>query len=99
MQSSVFRTFQGWLAMSQTAPTEGTLRVFPDVLLSNAYIILRPFMRPKHEPVSENPLDVANWEFGAHILEYLSTLRPEHMAIQISRRRRSRVSHRFMEGM
>lgn len=42
-QSSIFRTFQGWLAMSEKGPTQGTLKVFPDVLLSSAYIILRPF--------------------------------------------------------
>ncbi|KAF9045976.1 DUF1479-domain-containing protein [Hymenopellis radicata] len=45
-QSSIFRSFQGWLAMSETAPTQGTLKLFPDVLLSNAYLILRPFFRP-----------------------------------------------------
>ncbi|KAF9460315.1 DUF1479-domain-containing protein [Collybia nuda] len=45
-QSSIFRTFQGWLAMSETAPTQGTLKVFPNVQLSNAYLILRPFFRP-----------------------------------------------------
>ncbi|KAL5532885.1 hypothetical protein ACEPAF_4659 [Sanghuangporus sanghuang] len=30
-QASVFRTFQGWLALSETSPHEGTLQVFPDV--------------------------------------------------------------------
>ncbi|KAF5393590.1 hypothetical protein D9757_000008 [Collybiopsis confluens] len=35
-QASVFRTFQGWVSMSETAPTQGTLKVFPNVLLSNA---------------------------------------------------------------
>ncbi|KAF7317164.1 hypothetical protein HMN09_00451300 [Mycena chlorophos] len=61
-QSSVFRTFQGWLALSQTGPGNGTLRVFPDVLLSNAYIILRPFFRPLVAADSEGIWDANNWE-------------------------------------
>ncbi|TEB23287.1 hypothetical protein FA13DRAFT_1916723 [Coprinellus micaceus] len=64
-QSTVFRTFQGWLAMSETAPGEGTLQVFPDVLLSNAYIILRPFFRPRTPAASSSDAlnDPKNWEF------------------------------------
>ncbi|KAF8896652.1 DUF1479-domain-containing protein [Infundibulicybe gibba] len=61
--SSVFRTFQGWLAMSETAPTQGTLKVFPDVLLSTAYIMLRPFFRPIVDH-PEKELSPENWEFG-----------------------------------
>ncbi|KAJ6596183.1 hypothetical protein DFH09DRAFT_1134327 [Mycena vulgaris] len=62
-QSSVFRTFQGWLALSKTGPHQGTLKVFPDVLLSNAYIILRPFFRPLVPADSKDILDAKNWEF------------------------------------
>ncbi|KAF8813418.1 DUF1479-domain-containing protein [Phlegmacium glaucopus] len=62
-QSSVFRTFQGWLAMSETAPTQGTLRVYPDVLLSNAYIILRPFFTPTVPSDSKDIYDANNWKF------------------------------------
>ncbi|KAF8318653.1 DUF1479-domain-containing protein [Clavulina sp. PMI_390] len=45
-QASVFRTWQGWLAMSETGPGEGTIRFFPDIALSNAYLLLRPFFSP-----------------------------------------------------
>ncbi|KAH8091349.1 DUF1479-domain-containing protein [Cristinia sonorae] len=62
-QSSIFRTYQGWLAMSETAPREGTLKVFPNVILSNAYTIMRPFFRPKTRPISPNLLDANNWEY------------------------------------
>ncbi|KAF7317151.1 hypothetical protein HMN09_00449800 [Mycena chlorophos] len=62
-QSSVFRTFQGWLALSRAGPGNGTLRVFPDVLLSNAYIILRPFFRPLVAVDSEGIWDASNWVF------------------------------------
>ncbi|KAJ7220279.1 hypothetical protein GGX14DRAFT_434027, partial [Mycena pura] len=62
-QSSIFRTFQGWLSLSKTGPGEGTLKVFPDVLISNAYIILRPFFRPLVPVDSEDILDAKNWAF------------------------------------
>ncbi|KAF8181305.1 hypothetical protein BJ912DRAFT_1125852 [Pholiota molesta] len=63
-QSSIFRSFQGWLAMSETAPTQGTLKVFPDVLLSNAYLILRPFFTPTISPESDEIFDIKHWKFG-----------------------------------
>jgi len=62
-QATAFRTFQGWLSLSETGPTQGTLKVFPDVLLSNAYIILRPFFRPVVSSDTKNPLDPRNWEY------------------------------------
>ncbi|KAK6200109.1 uncharacterized protein RJT21DRAFT_40371 [Scheffersomyces amazonensis] len=40
---SAFRTLQGWLALSDNKSGEGTLRVLPNVKLSMAYIMLRPF--------------------------------------------------------
>ncbi|KAJ7082858.1 hypothetical protein B0H15DRAFT_851751 [Mycena belliarum] len=69
-QSSVFRTFQGWLAVSKTGPHQGTLKVFPDVLLSNAYIILRPFFRPLVPADSKDILDAKNWEFDISTPEF-----------------------------
>ncbi|KAI0057191.1 DUF1479-domain-containing protein [Artomyces pyxidatus] len=62
-QASIFRTFQGWLALGPTGPHQGTIRFFPDVLLSNAYLILRPFFSLKPTPVTENNLDAQNWQF------------------------------------
>ncbi|KAF8636796.1 hypothetical protein AX17_003258 [Amanita inopinata Kibby_2008] len=62
-QSTVFRTFQGWLSMSETGPTEGTLKVFPGVSLSNAYIILRPFFRPLVAVNDPAILDAKNWKY------------------------------------
>ncbi|EJF64698.1 hypothetical protein DICSQDRAFT_99988 [Dichomitus squalens LYAD-421 SS1] len=63
-QATVFRTYQGWLALSETAPNEGTLQVFPNVRLSNAYIILRPFFALKDgaNPDSSDPDD---WRFDS----------------------------------
>ena len=59
----MFRTYQGWLALSETAPHEGTLQVFPNVMLSNAYTILRPFFSPK-EGRSAESFDPNDWQFG-----------------------------------
>lgn len=40
---SMFRIFQGWMAMSDTGPGEGTLHVCPMLTHSTAYSMLRPF--------------------------------------------------------
>ncbi|KAF9223302.1 DUF1479-domain-containing protein [Gyrodon lividus] len=69
-QATVFRTFQGWLAMSETAPTQGTLRAFPDVALSNAYTILRPFFRATVAPGSPDILDAKNWKFDISTADF-----------------------------
>ncbi|KAG7737291.1 hypothetical protein KL923_003680 [Ogataea haglerorum] len=41
--SSVFRAFQGWLALSDAKAGEGTIRFLPDLKYALAYILLRPF--------------------------------------------------------
>lgn len=40
---SMLRLWQGWLAMSETGPGEGTLRVCPMLREQTAYTLLRPF--------------------------------------------------------
>lgn len=69
-QATVFRTFQGWLSMSETGPSQGTLKVFPDVLLSNAYIILRPFFKPLVPIESPDILDPKNWALNLETAEF-----------------------------
>ncbi|KAK1221694.1 hypothetical protein PQX77_015524 [Marasmius sp. AFHP31] len=69
-QTSIFRSFQGWLAMSKTGPKRGTLRVYPDVLLSNAYLILRPFFRSTVGPDAEDYLKPDNWKFDISYPEF-----------------------------
>ncbi|PBL02195.1 DUF1479-domain-containing protein [Armillaria gallica] len=69
-QSSIFRAFQGWLAMSETAPTEGTLKVFPGLLLSNPYLILRPFFRLLVAPDSEEVWDPKSWVFDVSSADF-----------------------------
>ena len=41
---SMFRLFQGWLAMSSTGPGEGTLKVCPLIRHATSYLMLRPFI-------------------------------------------------------
>ena len=43
----MFRPWQGWTSLSPTGPGEGTLRVCPLLPLATAYLILRPFFRPR----------------------------------------------------
>lgn len=69
-QATIFRTFQGWTAISETGPSRGTLKVFPDVLLSNAYTILRPFMRPTVAFDSKDIWNVQNWKYDISSPEF-----------------------------
>ncbi|KAI0045073.1 DUF1479-domain-containing protein [Auriscalpium vulgare] len=64
-QATVFRTYQGWLALSPTGPRQGTIQFFPDVLLSNAYLILRPFFsyRAPSAPTPASALEASNWTY------------------------------------
>ena len=78
-QSSIFRSFQGRLAMRLYLLERSTFvcwilvqlpvrpvhsSCFPDVLLSNAYFILRPFFSPKVPSNSKDIYDANNWKFG-----------------------------------
>ena len=63
-QASVFRTFQGWLALSESGPQGGTLQVFPDIALGTAYIMLRPFFTPTAADGVAEVNGVADWTFG-----------------------------------
>jgi len=54
---SVFRTFQGWLGLSEHGPQQGTLVVHPILQPSTAYWMLRPFF----EPTTKGSLN--GWKF------------------------------------
>ncbi|GAB1317781.1 DUF1479-domain-containing protein (Fragment) [Madurella fahalii] len=66
--SSMFRMFQGWLAMSKVGPGEGTLLVNPLVKEAGVYSLLRPFFRARRTLAEvggekERFLEAGNWEF------------------------------------
>jgi hypothetical protein len=58
---SVFRSWQGWLSLSETGPNEGTLKVFPFLKEATAYWYLRPFVRPTAS--GEWELDTSSSQF------------------------------------
>jgi hypothetical protein len=63
---SCFRAMQGWTSLSNTGPTEGTLRVYPFLKEMSAYVMLRPLFAPKRAKdetsSKEAYLGVENWD-------------------------------------
>ncbi|KAH7171318.1 hypothetical protein EDB81DRAFT_837801 [Dactylonectria macrodidyma] len=57
--SSVFRSFQGWTALTKAAPREGSLLIYPNVSTAIAYVLLRPFFTPPSQP--EDVMDAEKW--------------------------------------
>ncbi|KAJ5370447.1 uncharacterized protein N7496_006539 [Penicillium cataractarum] len=63
LASTVLRSFQGWTALTKTAPQEGTILLYPNVHLAIAYVLLRPFFSP---PADETKImDPHEWTFDA----------------------------------
>lgn len=59
--SRVFRSFQGWTALTSTSPREGSLMLYPHVKWTIAYVLLRPFFS---QPENANDImDATKWEF------------------------------------
>ncbi|KIR53534.1 hypothetical protein I315_04128 [Cryptococcus gattii Ru294] len=61
----IFRAFQGWTSMSDTGPTEGTLKVYPLIKELTAYTMMRPLFREKQsraELSREEYLSASNWQ-------------------------------------
>ncbi|KXS96604.1 hypothetical protein AC579_10574 [Pseudocercospora musae] len=59
--STLFRSFQGWTALSPAAPGEGSLMLYPNVKWSISYLLLRPFFRAPVE--SGDVMDASKWTF------------------------------------
>ncbi|KAM0553202.1 hypothetical protein ACHAPJ_007489 [Fusarium lateritium] len=57
--STVLRTFQGWTALTPTAPREGTIMVYPNLRSVIAYLLLRPFFSPPQDP--NDIMDAERW--------------------------------------
>ncbi|KAI4286397.1 MAG: hypothetical protein L6R35_004352, partial [Caloplaca aegaea] len=60
---SMYRMFQGWLAMSEMRAGEGHLMVCPMVKEAMAYLLLRPFFTPKRDTTAAPAayLEPENW--------------------------------------
>lgn len=59
---------------SEISPSQGTLQVFPSVLLSNSYLILRPFFTPLSDDAAAL-YDPSNWKYGTFQLHELLWVR------------------------
>ena len=69
---SMFRLFQGWMAMSSTGPGEGTLRVCPLLRHASAYQILRPFFN-----TTTNELNLDTSDFPGSVQAAAQEYNPE----------------------
>ncbi|RDW60232.1 hypothetical protein BP5796_11838 [Coleophoma crateriformis] len=59
--SSVLRAFQGWTALTDAGPGEGSLLLYPDLKTVIAYLLLRPFFK---EPENKaDIMDPTKWTF------------------------------------
>ncbi|KAG7406272.1 Uncharacterized protein YbiU [Fusarium oxysporum f. sp. rapae] len=82
--SSVLRTFQGWTALTPTAPREGTIMIYPNVKTVIAYLLLRPFFSPPKDP--DYIMDAEKWTFDDSTGWFPGTMEPESQRL-------SRLSH------
>ncbi|KAH6889332.1 hypothetical protein B0T10DRAFT_487780 [Thelonectria olida] len=88
--SSVFRSFQGWTALTKAAPREGSLLIYPNVKVVIAYVLLRPFFSPPSK--AEDIMDAEKW-----ILDYSSGFFPGTFKTQSQRLSRSAHPHLRLE--
>lgn len=82
--SSVFRSFQGWTALTPTAPREGTVMVYPNVASVIAYVLLRPFFTQPSNPA--DVLDAEKWTLDTETGWFPGTTKPDSQRL-------SRTSH------
>ncbi|KAH6720823.1 hypothetical protein BKA61DRAFT_470893 [Leptodontidium sp. MPI-SDFR-AT-0119] len=73
--STVFRSFQGWTALTRAAAGEGAIMLYPNVSTAIAYVLLRPFFTP---PSGEaDILDATKWKFDADSSFFPGTFKPQ----------------------
>ncbi|KUL88691.1 hypothetical protein ZTR_05216 [Talaromyces verruculosus] len=78
---SAFRSYQGWLSLSDCSPGSGTLRVMPDLIASTAYTLLRPFVKQSSDGV-EWELDLDSPRFHGAAMgsgQELATMTHPHL--------------------
>jgi hypothetical protein len=89
--SSVFRAFQGWTALTPTAPREGTIMVYPNVSSVIAYVLLRPFFTAPENP--DDIMDATKWTFDGETGWFPGTTKPDSQRLS-----RSSHPHLRLEG-
>lgn len=82
--SRVFRSFQGWTALTPAAPRSGSILLYPSVRVAMAYILLRPFFSP---PASaDDILDAEKWTLDLNSAWFPGTEKTDSQRV-------SRTSH------
>lgn len=73
--SRVFRSFQGWTALTSAGLGEGSLMLYPNVKWTIAYLLLRPFFQA---PGSEaDVMDASKWTFDPETPWFPGTFRDD----------------------
>ena len=82
--SRVFRSFQGWTALTPAAPRSGSILLYPSVRAAVAYMLLRPFFSPPG--TDADILDAEKWTLDAESPWFPGTEKPDSQRL-------SRTSH------
>jgi hypothetical protein len=82
--SKVFRSFQGWTALTRAAASEGSIMLYPNVKAVIAYVLLRPFFAPPTKP--DEVMDASKWTFDRTGAFFPGTTKPDSQRL-------SRISH------
>lgn len=81
--SKVLRTFQGWTALTPTAPREGTIMFYPNVKTAIAYVLLRPFFRPPMD-LGVDIMDAEKWTIDDSSGCFPGTFKPDSQRLSRS---------------
>ncbi|KAH8689439.1 hypothetical protein BGW36DRAFT_308058 [Talaromyces proteolyticus] len=73
--STVMRAFQGWTAISKTAPREGTILLYPNVKAAISYVMLRPFFKPPSDKSKIS--DASQWTYDPSSSWFPGTFKPQ----------------------
>lgn len=80
--SAVFRSFQGWTALTPASPSAGTLLLYPNISSVVAYVVLRPFFSPPAN--AEDVLDANKWTFDPESSWFPGTMKDQSQRLSPS---------------
>ncbi|KAI0882881.1 DUF1479-domain-containing protein [Annulohypoxylon maeteangense] len=80
--SVVFRSFQGWTALTPTSPSAGTLMLYPNISSVIAYVLLRPFFSPPKD--EKDIMDATKWTFDPESDWFPGTMKEQSQRLSLS---------------